>query len=148
MTWRNLLELGNTYGGYIVGFAGAVVQWECRDRYLWIHVASGQMPRFQAVGQFLMFLQSKTSTAGVLTVNLCDHPVPVLDRWWGRWERRPLHQRAARITLRLHHQHLQYGWLHHLQGFVLFLLHPQPGNTTSPLTTSLLSAFLIYDSVQ
>uniref|UniRef100_A0A3Q1GBK7 ZP domain-containing protein n=1 Tax=Acanthochromis polyacanthus TaxID=80966 RepID=A0A3Q1GBK7_9TELE len=25
------------------------VQSECRDRYLWIHVASGQMPRFEAV---------------------------------------------------------------------------------------------------
>lgn len=40
-------------------FIGTVVQSGCRDRYLWIHVASGQTPRFEAVGQFFMFTKYK-----------------------------------------------------------------------------------------
>lgn len=47
---------------------------------------------------------------------------------WRRWKWRPLHQWAARLTLWLHDQHLQEGRLHHLQSFILLLLHPQPGN--------------------
>ncbi|XP_028460758.1 uncharacterized protein LOC114573059 isoform X1 [Perca flavescens] len=30
------------------GLEESVVEWECRDRYLWIHVRSPQMPRFEA----------------------------------------------------------------------------------------------------
>uniref|UniRef100_A0A3B4UXA6 ZP domain-containing protein n=1 Tax=Seriola dumerili TaxID=41447 RepID=A0A3B4UXA6_SERDU len=38
-----------TAAGHLEGFVEAYVQSECRDRYLWIQVASVQTPRFEAV---------------------------------------------------------------------------------------------------
>ncbi|XP_073348720.1 uncharacterized protein [Pagrus major] len=40
-----------TSEGQLEGFDDTVVKSECRDRYLWIHVASGQAPRFEAVDE-------------------------------------------------------------------------------------------------
>ena len=34
-------------------FPEPLVQSECRDRYFWIQVASGETPRFEAVGGYL-----------------------------------------------------------------------------------------------
>lgn len=50
--------------------AGVDVEWACRDRYLWIHVASSQRPRFEAVGQFL-------SSSPELLLTCCCRPPPV-----------------------------------------------------------------------
>ncbi|KAM8725264.1 uncharacterized protein AB9X84_002112 isoform 1-T1 [Acanthopagrus schlegelii] len=40
-----------TSEGQLEGFDDTVVKSACRDRYLWIHVASGQAPRFEAVDE-------------------------------------------------------------------------------------------------
>ncbi|XP_065819647.1 uncharacterized protein [Labrus bergylta] len=40
-----------TPGDHLEGSAESVVQSECRDRYLWIHVTSTQTPRFEAVDE-------------------------------------------------------------------------------------------------
>ncbi|KAM7396070.1 hypothetical protein PAMA_007373 [Pampus argenteus] len=37
--------------GTTVGVDSPGVQWACRDRYLWIHVPSGQTPRFEAIDE-------------------------------------------------------------------------------------------------
>uniref|UniRef100_A0A3Q3XC92 ZP domain-containing protein n=1 Tax=Mola mola TaxID=94237 RepID=A0A3Q3XC92_MOLML len=47
----------------LLGFAETVVQSECRDRYFWIHVASGETPRFEAVdGNGVHFLSEQLAS--------------------------------------------------------------------------------------
>lgn len=115
------------------------MEWACRDRYLWIHVASSQRPRFEAVGQFLssspelQLTCTFTFTCNSITCTFsCDSftwPAPPLGC---RCERRPRHRRAARLALWLHHQLLHRRRLHYLQGVLLLLLHPPPGESTTP----------------
>ncbi|XP_074540740.1 uncharacterized protein LOC141801561 [Halichoeres trimaculatus] len=46
-TCSDLLQ--NTAGSQLQGLAEPVIQTECRDRYLWIHVTAAQTPRFEAI---------------------------------------------------------------------------------------------------